>query len=150
MYLTAKESQWISVQEDIKALSPKELLRIHYRLLRQYDIKFARVVLAQEVHETDWFSSNIYKENFNRFGMKTNSRDFDIGENRNHAVYPDFIASIKDYAAWQKRRLELNPWVKTEDDYIKMLVKVGYAEDKNYARHIKFRLKQISYLGELQ
>jgi flagellum-specific peptidoglycan hydrolase FlgJ len=118
----------------------------HLQILESYGIKHAWVVMAQECHETGWFSSPVYREGFNRFGMKVSSRSFHIGQHRGHAKYRSHEDSIKDYKAWQDRRLQLNSWVKTDDDYIRMLMKVGYAEDPDYDQKL---YKTLNLLREL-
>lgn len=120
-------------------------------------IKFPEVVLAQAIHETAMFKSQICKENHNLFGMKESSRDHDIGSNRGHAMYPHtdhkgvctiqcFLPSLRDYRDWQQRMMPLTK-ISNDDDYIYYLQNLpgglSYAEDKTYPKHIRKYLKII-------
>jgi uncharacterized FlgJ-related protein len=66
-------------------------------------VKFKWVVLAQAVHETNYFKSNIFKQNRNCFGMKLSQRGWAIEENKGHAKYDDVALSCQDYAAYQAK-----------------------------------------------
>ncbi|MCH9735998.1 MAG: glucosaminidase domain-containing protein [Actinomycetia bacterium] len=57
------------------------------------------LIIAQAQLESGNFSSNIFKENHNLFGMKLPSRrpTMAIGENRGFAVYPSWMDSVVDY-----------------------------------------------------
>lgn len=114
-------------------------------------IKFAEVPVAQSYWETGGFVSAIYKENKNPFGMKYNSRGLATGVNRGHATYPNQIAALKDYAAWQRTRIAAFERrfhkIRTTEDYINMLdsLVIGngmyrYAEDTCYTKHIRSTL----------
>ena len=121
------------------------------RLIDEYEsykIRFPYVVLAQATWETNWFSSDIYKENENRFGMKFNRRGFCEKKNRGHAYYVKASNSIKDYAAWQKKVLDLHPCA-TEEEYLYVLDHLPfrkgarYAEDPEYTNHIRKRMAEL-------
>lgn len=133
----SKQLRYQSVDDTEQVLVDSNAILRHIKILESYEIEYPWVVMAQEVHETNWFSSPIYRENFNRFGMKASRRKFHIGTNRGHAKYENFIQSIRDYRAWQIARLEKNLWVYNDSTYIEMLVKVGYAEDPQYETHIR-------------
>ncbi len=115
-------------------------------------IKFPKVVMAQMVHETNWFTSRIYYENRNYFGMKYNTRGYAIGKHRGHAKYSSYEDSILDYASWQKRVLALAPDVDTDEEYIALLDNLPickgcrYAEDPNYTQSIRLRMAQLDEL----
>lgn len=87
------------------------------------------LVYAQAYHETGGFKSPIFKENKNLFGMKVNSRKFDKGENRGHAVYYSLSDSIKDYFA---RQIQFKISFDSPESYIKETFDSNYAEDGNY------------------
>lgn len=59
----------------------------------------AAMIFAQAAHETGNFTSDIFKENNNLFGMKLARvrKTTAIGENRGHAVYKSIEDSIADY-----------------------------------------------------
>jgi hypothetical protein len=61
------------------------------------------VALAQAKWESTHFTSKIFQENNNLFGMKlAHERDTTaIGKNRGHAKYRNWQDSVKDYKLWQ-------------------------------------------------
>jgi uncharacterized FlgJ-related protein len=66
--------------------------------------KMARMIFAQAAHETGNFTSDIFKENNNLFGMKLARvrKTTAIGENRGHAVYKSVEDCIADYWLYSK------------------------------------------------
>lgn len=120
-------------------------------------IKFPEVALAQAIHETNMFSSKICRQNHNLFGMKESSRNYDIGTNRGHAMYPHvghrglcniqcFLPSLYDYRDWQQQMMPLDK-IKTNNEYIYYLQNrpngLKYAEDPKYPQRISHYLKII-------
>lgn len=118
-------------------------------LLDSLKIRFPTIVFAQIVHETDFFSSKIYKECNNLLGMKpAQYRDWDIGMCRGHALYSKKIDSLYDYAEYQaeylpqyERQVLKRP--ATEEDYFNFLTWAKYAEDPDYLPKIKHYNKAI-------
>ena len=106
-----------------------------YKQLVKIGVAYPDVVLAQAKIETGNFTSKIFRENNNMFGMKLPERrqTTAVGENRNHAKYTDWIQSIKDYKLWQDKMIHRAP---TKRAYLAYL-KRNYAEDKNYIKKIK-------------
>jgi uncharacterized FlgJ-related protein len=105
------------------------------------------------VHETDFLSSKIYRENHNMFGMKENKRGYCKGQKNGHAYYESPIQSIKDYRAYQNRILfyaaKQNRYPHTNEEYMALLRDlpqfgcgkgVCYAEDPLYLQHLRARL----------
>lgn len=84
---------------DAEEFSPEALLAY----MKELKIKYPETVLAQAVLETGNFTSDIFKENHNLFGMKVaGSRPTSaIGTNRNHAKYRNWKESVMDYALFQ-------------------------------------------------
>ena len=76
-------------------------------------IKYPDVALAQSMWETGHFKSNVFKSNFNLFGMKKPEKrpTTATGENRGHAQYKNWVDSVKDYKMWQdsQKKLSLLP-----------------------------------------
>jgi len=72
-------------------------------LMKELKIKYPEVALSQARLETGNFTSAIFKENHNLFGMKmaelrpTSAR----GINRGHALYTNWRESVVDYALFQ-------------------------------------------------
>ena len=66
-------------------------------------IKYPDIVMAQAKIESGHFTSAIFKENNNLFGMKlpAQRKTTAIGKNRGHAKYETWQDSVKDYKIWQ-------------------------------------------------
>ena len=98
--------------------------------LEQLNIKFADVVYAQAQLETGGFTSNIFRENNNLFGMKQAMRrsSTNKGEQFGHAYYDTWRESVLDYALYQCRYLSD---ISTRGEYLQYL-KQNYAADPNY------------------
>lgn len=109
--------------------------------LEELHIRCPEVVLSQMIHETAMFSSAIYKENHNCVGMKWNKRGYAKGVNRGHAAYYNVWDCLHDYADWQAKYCPAR--IETNEQYIEWLVDFGYAEDKNYAKHLRRTLQFI-------
>lgn len=71
--------------------------------MKKLKIKYPETVLSQAILETGNFTSDIFKENHNLFGMKVaGSRPTSaIGTHRNHAQYRNWKESVVDYALFQ-------------------------------------------------
>lgn len=59
--------------------------------------KFAMYITAQAAHETANFSSAIYKNNLNAFGMKYIGQKEALMEKNGYAYYADYSQSVNDY-----------------------------------------------------
>lgn len=92
------------------------------------------IVYSQAIIESGNFTSNIWKENNNMFGMKMPERrsTLVIGINKGHAVYRNWKECIIDYALFQSSYLR----GLTEEEYF---TKIGnsYAEDGSYEKKIR-------------
>jgi hypothetical protein len=105
-------------------------------VLKGFNIKFIDIVIAQSILETGNYTSDIFKETGNLFGMKpAKLRPYThYGEIRGHADYKgNWKLSVIDYALWQAREAKN---VKTEEQYYFLLSKM-YAEDPEYINKIK-------------
>jgi flagellum-specific peptidoglycan hydrolase FlgJ len=116
---------------NILSFSPENLRNF----LQFYDIKHKDVVFNQALLETGNFSSNLFLQNNNLFGMKNPYMrpTTSIGENNNHAVYRHYIGSIKDYKLYQD-------WFynsKSYNNYFDFLLRRNYAEDPFYISKLK-------------
>ena len=105
------------------------------RRIKEMGIAYPDVVLAQAKIETGYFTSEIFRENNNMFGMKVAKQreTTAIGENRNHAQYTSWIQSLIDYKLWQDKMIHK---ARTKHAYLNYL-KRNYAEDKDYITKIK-------------
>ena len=106
--------------------------------INKLNIKYPKVVLAQAKLESGNFTSNIFKENNNMFGMKLPERrkTTAIGTNRGHATYEDWIKSLQDYKLWQDDMIHK---ADTRKKYLEYLGR-NYAADPNYINKIYEKL----------
>ena len=104
-------------------------------LLRSSNIKYPYIVLAQAKIESGNYTSKVFRENNNLFGMKEpNVRTTTaLGTKNSHAYYLDWVSSVYDYAMFQNNRMQE---VDSESEYYAKLAD-GYAADSTYAAVIK-------------
>jgi flagellum-specific peptidoglycan hydrolase FlgJ len=129
--LSNTKTEYYEVHRRINILSENTLLF----KMKQIGILYPEIVLAQAKIETGNFTSVIFIENNNLFGMKLPERrkTTAVGENRNHAKYTSWVQSLLDYKIWQDGMIHKTP---TKRSYLSYL-KRNYAEDKNYIKKIK-------------
>jgi len=118
------------------------------KLLKDLNFPFPHIVLAQAMHETNFFTSSVYLENHNLFGMKMATVRITTSKaiNRDHAVYNTWIDSVYDRALYSATYLSN---VKTEDDYYDFLSQY-YAEDKEYVNKLKQIIKDKDLLNRMK
>ena len=104
-------------------------------MIKELGIKHPEIVLAQSILETGHWTSTIFKENHNLFGMKqARSRIRTAkGTQLNHAYYHSWQESVYDYAFYQCRYLSK---ITNNEDYFAAL-DASYAESNNYSKHLK-------------
>ena len=104
-------------------------------ILKDLNVKFPHIVMAQSMVETGYWKSKIFKENHNLFGMKQARVRINTagGTHNGHAYYNDWIESVYDYAFYQCRYMSS---IKTESEYFVYLSKT-YAEDSGYIYKLK-------------
>ena len=99
-----------------------------------------RIVLAQTYLETGNLTSDIYRKNKNRFGMKYNRRGYAKGSRSGHAYYDSEVETFMDYMAWQKQMLG-DRVIKSEEEYLYFLDHLPgnrrYAEDPQYTNKLR-------------
>ncbi len=105
------------------------------KVMNKAGILFPDVVLAQARLETGNFTSKVFKENNNLFGMKLPKvrSTTAIGEQNSHATYANWLQSVVDYKLWQDDVVKKH---RTKRAYLKYLSK-NYAEDKKYIHKLK-------------
>lgn len=110
---------------------PEETAGYIYSILRNKGFSdfMAKVISAQAAFETGNFTSLIWKENNNLFGMKEPQvRDTTAtGTNRNHATYNDIEDSLEDFILYYQY-FEYPEGFETIEDYVKALKEKGYFE----------------------
>lgn len=109
----------------------KELF-INY--LNQTNIKYPEIVYAQAILETGNFSSKLFRNNNNLFGMKKigNRPTASKGSKDGYAYFETWKKSVLDYAIYQSLYLKN----KSKEEYYNYLSTV-YATDSTYITKIK-------------
>jgi hypothetical protein len=104
-------------------------------MLKELNVKYPHIVLAQSMIETGQWKSKIFMENNNLFGMKEAKMRITTagGTQYNHAYYNHWRESVYDYAFYQCRYLGN---IKNESEYFQYL-SASYAEDPNYLNAIR-------------
>lgn len=89
------------------------------------------VIYGQTKHETGDFTSRIFKENKNLFGMRLPKKRKTVatGERYYHATYKNIYGSILDYFYRQKA---FNVNSTSDSKFIESTVDSNYAEDRHY------------------
>jgi len=152
-----QQNRMIRMNEEMKLIIIKEHNKFDRTSMMYYmkdiNIKFPYIVYAQAVLESNDFTSNIFKENNNCFGMKvaTVRQSTNKGSQYDHAVFDNWKDCIIDYALYQARYLSN---IKTEEQYFTYLEQ-SYAEDPNYIQKLKSiihnkKLREIFDLYETQ
>jgi len=130
VYITEEGQSYIISQE--KDTFTEQKL---YEYLVELNVKHPEIVIAQARLETGNYSSEVFRQNNNLFGMKearirisTNQ-----GTNLGHAVYENWKQCVLDYAFYQATYLSD---LKKEKDYLNYLDR-SYAEDPNYINKVQ-------------
>lgn len=110
------------------------------KYLKEINVKYPHIVLAQAQIESGHYSSKIFKESHNLFGMKRafSRATTSQGTNRGHAYYDHWTQSVIDYALWSNKYLSS---ARSEEQYFAFLGK-HYAEDPNYVSKLKSKIKK--------
>ena len=96
--------------------------------------------MAQSILETGHWTSAVFKQNNNLFGMKQAGARINTaqGTSLNHAYYDNWRESVYDYAFYQCRYL---PNLSDEDSYFAAL-DASYAEGANYSQGLREVIKR--------
>lgn len=105
------------------------------KMLKDLNVKFPHIVMAQSIIETGRWKSKVFLENNNLFGMKeANLRvSTSKGTQLNHAYYSHWRESVYDYAFYQCRYLGS---ISTENEYYQYL-DGSYAEAGDYVNVVR-------------
>jgi hypothetical protein len=108
--------------------------------IKELNLPYPHITLAQAKLETGDYSSKIFRENHNLFGMKEARVRIHTaqGTQFNHAYYNTWRESVYDYAFYQCRYLSN---INTEDEYLSYLDQ-SYAEATNYVSILKTMIKR--------
>lgn len=109
-------------------------------LLKQYNLKFPHIALAQSKIETGYFKSKIFKESNNLFGMRQAKLrpTTSLGTQYEHSYYENWKKSVEDYCLWVAAYANR---INKEEDFLNFLEHI-YAEDSNYVNKIKKIVKK--------
>ena len=126
----SQEEKLIIIQEHNKFSEDKLIEK-----LKELNVKFPYIVFAQAKLETGNFTSKIFRENSNCFGMREAKQRITTakGTEHNHAYYASWGESVYDYAFYQCRYLS---GINTEEQYFQYLSQ-SYAENPNYVSILK-------------
>jgi flagellum-specific peptidoglycan hydrolase FlgJ len=131
--LPKSERVYTQIMFDINDSFTEEKVKIY---LKELNIKYPEVALAQMKLESANGTSKVFKENNNLFGMKLPKfrPTTALGEKNNHSYYSHWRQSVVDYAIWQS--FVMNPEnVASEKNWIEYLNRM-YAEDGSYGEKI--------------
>ena len=133
--LSLSEDQKLIIIQEHNKFSEGKLIE----KLKDLNVKFPWIALAQSMEETGNYTSKVFKENNNLFGMKEAKQRIttSIGTENNHAYYNTWYESVLDYSFYQCRYLSN---INTEEQYFEYLSQT-YAENPNYVEKIKSLIK---------
>lgn len=131
-----KEILIINIMDTINSFSEEKLVN----KMKELNLKFPHIALAQSKLETNCFKSKIFVENNNLFGMKEAKMRVNTakGTQHSHAYYDNWKESLYDYALYQSKYLSR---IKTEQEYFTYLSQ-SYAEDSSYVTKLKSIIKK--------
>jgi len=103
--------------------------------IKELNVKHPHITLAQAYLESGKFTSKIFKENNNMFGMKEARSRINLaqGTQYSHAYFNSWEDCLVDYAFY---RATYTSNLKTEQQFYEYLGKY-YAEDPNYVSKLK-------------
>lgn len=112
----------------------EELLK---KCLEYEEVMYQDIVILQSRLETGYYTSDIFKNGNNLFGMRYPGRRPTVatGIYKEHAQYAHWSDSVIDYALWQKYYLSRGYRLEGEIDsdfYLVFLNCIPYAEDPRY------------------
>lgn len=111
--------------EDIDYYTGDKALTIQnlYDTLIKYGVKHPKIVLAQALLETGYFSSNVCHRNRNLFGLRHPSD----GSYYTFAFWEQSVKAYRDDVQYKYKG----------GDYYSFLYRIGYAEDINYVDKVR-------------
>lgn len=134
-YFMGSVSQ-ISLEEDerLSVMDSTEFKNELQTMIFELRLEHPDIVYAQAQLESAGWTSPVFRENHNMFGMKAPWSRITtcIGVNKGHARYISWRYSLLDYAIWQI----VNGRGLTDEEYFDRLRSV-YAEDEEYIVKIK-------------
>lgn len=110
------------------------------KMFKDCNIKYPYIVLAQAKLESGNFTSKLFRENNNMFGMRKARQRITTAqtEKGNYAYYRDWLDCVYDYAMYQS---SVMCTVNNETEYFSKLGE-RYAEDSTYVSKLKNIIKK--------
>ncbi len=103
-----------------------------YDALVYHKVNHPEIVCAQAILETGWFTSNLFHNNNNLFGLyNSKSKQF--------FKFNNWHDSIKGY----KNMIQYK--YKEGEDYYAFLTRIGYAEDPKYINKLKVLVNKLNF-----
>jgi len=139
-FISEETKQIILKEADKQNEFSREKLKAY---ILELNIKYPEVVLAQAELESGNFTSPIFKENNNMFGMRvaTKRPTTNKGEENGFAYYDNWRECVVDYAFYSAQYLSD---IKTKDELFDYLAQT-YAGDSTYTTRIKELIKENSH-----
>ena len=106
-------------QDEVSAILSQNSL---YAEIVRKEILFPKVVLAQALLETGYFTSRVCLEYNNLFGLRRRN-----GEYMQFERWEESVAAYRDYVQYKYKG----------GDYFDFLDRIGYAEDKYYTTKVR-------------
>ena len=122
----------IHVKTEVPQFTPEALMKT----LKDSGIYFPDIVWSQSALETGNWTSRVYVQNNNLFGMKLAKRRSTTATASKHgyATYTDWVQSVRDYKLWQKSyKIDSNT---SREKYYAILNKI-YSQNGAYVSHVK-------------
>lgn len=138
--------------DEPESLSPEARIKQFYSLVKQvfFDETLARFVTAQAMHETGVFTSPLYLQNNNAFGMKEPlkrpSTDLNYDE-KGYAEYENVEESIIDLSEWMTF-VQFDQNVDTIQKYAQELKAHDYYTD-TYSKYLGALKKHLTVVQAL-
>ena len=134
--LSLSEEEKLIVIQEYNKFSEDKLIE----KLKELNVKFPYIALAQAKLETGNFTSKVFREGNNLFGMREAKQRITTakGTENNHAYYYSWGESVLDFSFHQCRYLS---GINNEEQYFQYLAQ-NYAEDPNYVSILKCMIEK--------
>lgn len=133
--------EFISEHDSVSDLNLNDTILYNY--LINMKVSNPEIILVQAKIESANYKSDLFKTNFNLFGMKTsvNRQTLNSGSKGQYQSYDKWQDSVVDYVLWMNHN-GLDKF--DQNGYLTYLGK-HYAEDPNYVIKLKSQLKNINF-----
>jgi len=143
-----------TVVDDEPEPTREERIKTHYKLIRSvlppvYSNDVAMMITAQAMHETGIFTSRLYREQNNLFGMRhpTIRETLSVEERNQFATFANLEDSVRDLLLYFKE-FSIGTRFKDVNEYVKTLKSKGYFTDNyiNYFNPVRTYYNQLKEL----